>query len=145
MSAMSDYLENKLVDLVFRGGSFTPPATVYVAALTAAPNDSGGGTEVTGSGYARVAVSADAAHWKSTQGDTSATSTGNSGTTTNVLDIVFPTPGGAWGTITHVEIYDALTGGNLLFFGILGTARTVTDSGTPLSFPAGSLAIQFDN
>lgn len=145
MGAMTNYLENALIDFLFRGGTFTPPTTVYVAAFTAAPSDAGGGTEVTGNGYARVAVAADATHWKSTQGDTSATSTGTTGTTSNALDVPFPTPSGSWGTISHVALFDAATGGNMLGQGALATPRTVTDSGTPLSFPAGALSFQIDN
>jgi len=56
MSAMSDYLENKLVDHIFRGVSFTAPAALHVALFTAAPSDSGGGTEVSGGSYARAAL-----------------------------------------------------------------------------------------
>jgi hypothetical protein len=37
MAAMTDYLENKLVDWLLRGQSFTPPATLYVALFTVAP------------------------------------------------------------------------------------------------------------
>ena len=46
MSAMSDYLENALINHIFRNTDFTRPANIYVALFTAAPNDAGGGTEV---------------------------------------------------------------------------------------------------
>ena len=57
MSAMSDYLENKLIDHVFRGQSYTLPV-LYVGLLTSAPSDAGGGTEVSGNAYARVKAAA---------------------------------------------------------------------------------------
>ena len=47
MSAASDYLESAIVNHIFRTDSFAKPATVYIALFTAAPSDSGGGTEVT--------------------------------------------------------------------------------------------------
>ena len=62
MSAMSDYLENKLIDQLFRGQSAPPTASLYVGLLTAAPSDAGGGTEVAGNGYARVSVGASLAN-----------------------------------------------------------------------------------
>jgi hypothetical protein len=36
MSQMSDYLENKLIDHLFRATAYTAPATLYVALLTLA-------------------------------------------------------------------------------------------------------------
>mgnify|MGYP000656172872 FL=1 len=68
MSAMSNYLENKLVDHIFRGVSFTAPAALHVALFTAAPSDSGGGTEVSGGSYARAALSPSTTNWASTGG-----------------------------------------------------------------------------
>ena len=38
MTALSDYLENKIIDYVLRAQAFTAPATVYVGLLTAAPD-----------------------------------------------------------------------------------------------------------
>jgi hypothetical protein len=144
MSAMSDYLENKLVDHVFRGQSYSLPV-LYVGLLTAAPNDAGGGTEVSGGSYARVKAAAGASQaltdWKSTQNDSLA-STGTGGNTTNTNAVNFPTPSATWGTVTHFGIYDALSGGNLLFWGALTIAKTINESDT-VTFPAGSLSITF--
>jgi hypothetical protein len=58
MSSMTDYLENKIIDWLFRGQSFVPPGPLYIGLFTAVPTDVGGGTEVTGGGYARAAVGA---------------------------------------------------------------------------------------
>jgi hypothetical protein len=144
MSAMSDYLENKLVDHVFRGQSYSLPV-LYVGLLTAAPSDVGGGTEVSGGSYARVKAAAGASQaltdWKSTQNDSLA-STGTGGNTTNTNAVNFPTPSATWGTVTHFGIYDALSGGNLLFWGTLTIAKTINQSDT-VTFPAGSLSITF--
>lgn len=144
MSAMSDYLENKLIDHVFRGQSYTLPV-LYVGLLTAAPSDSGGGTEVSGNAYARVKAAAGASQaltdWKSTQNDSLA-STGTGGNTTNTNAITFPTPTATWGTVTHFGIYDASTGGNLLFWGALTISKTINQSDT-VTFPSGTLSITF--
>lgn len=143
MSAMSDFLENKLIDQLFRGQSAPTTSTMYIGLLTAAPSDSGGGTEVSGGSYARVGVTSSLANWCGSQsaGSTSASS-GTSGQTSNNAAITFPTPSAGWGTVTHFAIYDASSGGNLLFHGALSIAKTINQSDT-VTFPAGSLAITF--
>jgi len=144
MSAMSDYLENKVIDHVFRGQAYTIPV-LYVGLLTGAPSDSGGGTEVSGNAYTRVKAAASTAQaltdWKSTQNDNLA-STGSGGNTTNTNAVNFATPTATWGTVTHFGIYDALTGGNLLFWGSLTISKTINQSDT-VTFPAGTLSITF--
>jgi len=56
MAALSDYAEKLLLDWAMTTGSATRPTAWYVALYTAAPSDSGGGTEVSTGGYARQAV-----------------------------------------------------------------------------------------
>ena len=143
MSAMSDYLENKLVDHLFRAQTLAAPATLHIGLLTAAPSDSGGGTEVSGNNYARVAVTSSLANWAGTQAAASTTaSSGTGGQTSNNGAITFPTPSGNWGTVSHFGIYDAASSGNLLFWGALTIAKTINQSDT-VSFPAASLTITF--
>lgn len=143
MSAMSDYLENKLVDQLFRGQTAPTTTTLYVALYTAAPSDTGGGTEVSGSNYSRVAVTSSLANWAGTQSAGSTTaSTGTGGQTSNNGSITFPTPSATWGTVTHFAIYDATSGGNELFWGALTISKTI-NSGDTVSFPAQSLSITF--
>ena len=145
MAALSNYLENQLVDHVFRGQTFssTAPASFWVALYTAAPSDAGGGTEVTGNNYARVSVSRSLTAWAGTQsaGSTVASS-GTGGVTSNNAAITFPTPSGSWGTVTHFGILDAVTGGNLLFHGALTVSQTI-NTGNTVSFAAGQLQITF--
>lgn len=146
MASMSNYLENKLIDLIFRGGTFTTPAGLYVALFTAAPSDAGGGTEVTGGSYARVNLAPTATNWASTGGATTTTnpSAGTSGTTSNNVAIAFPTATADWGTATHVGIFDAATAGNLLFWGPLTTSQVISSGGT-YSFAISQLSEQIDN
>ena len=145
MGAMSDYLENKLIDQIFRSTAYTFPTTLYFGLLTAAPSDTGGGTEVSGSNYSRVAVTASTTNFAGTQsaGSTSASS-GTGGTTSNNGAINFPTPSGTWGTVTHFGIYDASSAGNLLFYGALTTSKTINTNDV-VSFAAAALTVQIDN
>ena len=144
MSAMSDYLENKLIDHIFRGQTFTAPTNLYVALYTAAPADAGGGTEVTGGSYARVTVACSLANWAGTQSAGSTTaSSGTGGVTSNNAAITFPTPTANWGTVTHFGIFDASSGGNLLFHGALTASKTVNNGDPAPSFTAASLQLTF--
>jgi hypothetical protein len=108
--------QDTLLDLVYRNVSYTPGATVYVALFTALSDDGGTVTEASGFDYARTAV---------TFGAASGRAASNSGAVT------FPDAnGGAWGTITHVGIYDASTSGNLMFYGELDAPIVVNDAET---------------
>ena len=143
MSAMSDYLENKLVDQIFRAQAFTFPSTLHVGLFTAAPGEAGGGTEVSGGSYARAAVTASLANFAGTQGaGTTVASSGTGGQTSNNATITFATPGASWGTVTHFGIFDAASGGNLLFFGALTIAKTI-NQGDTVTVPAASLSVTF--
>lgn len=144
MAALSDYLENKILDHVLRAVSYTAPATTYVALLTAAPSDSGGGTEVSGGSYARVGVTSGSGGWTNTQNSGTGASSGTDGTIENAATISFPTPSAGWGTVTHFGVYDASTSGNLLFYAALTASKTI-NSGDSVSFAAGALSLQIDN
>lgn len=124
----SDYLEEKILDHVFNLNSFVQPSNLYVALFTAAPSDSGGGTEVSGNAYARVEVTNNSSSW---------TRTNSTVVNDNAITFPTPTPSG-WGTVTHYGIYDASSGGNLIDWNVLTNAR-VTQAGTPLEFAAGAL------
>jgi hypothetical protein len=126
--SMSDYLENALLNAVLRNTPYTSPSQVYVALFTSDPTDAGTGTEVSGGGYARQAVTFNAP---------------SNGQVTNASDILFPIATASWGTVTHVGIYDAQTGGNLLFSGALTTSKTIS-ANDQLKIAAGSLSISLD-
>lgn len=117
MAALSDYSEKLLLDWMMTTGSVTRPTAWYVALYTAAPSDSGGGTEVSGSGYSRQSV-------------TFAAASSPGGTTSNTNTVTFTASGGNWGTITHCGIFDAASSGNLLWHGALTASKTVNDGDT---------------
>jgi len=130
---VSDYLANKLIDLIFRGQTYTWPANTYLALCTAAPTNSSGGTEVAGAGgYARQTLPSTTTFWSSTNGTgtTGASTGGTAGEISNNLAITFPTPSADWGTITHDKQMDASSGGNMLFYGTLDAPKTVLSGGS---------------
>ena len=146
MAALSDYLENKLIDQVFRNQAYSFPSTLYVGLFTAAPSDTGGGTEVSSGSYARVSVACSLANWAGTQASASTTaSSGTSGTTSNNVSVTFPAPTANWGVITHVGIFDAATNGNLLIWGALTINKTVNNGDSAPTFQASALSFQLDN
>ena len=143
MSAMSDFLENSLVDQIFRGKTAPTTSTLYISLYTAAPSDVGGGTELTGAGYARVAVTSSLTNWAGTQSSGSTVaSTGTGGGTSNNIAITFPEPTAGWGQVQAFGVHDASTGGDLLFHGSLTINKTINEGDT-VTFPAGSLAVTF--
>lgn len=121
---MSQYARNKMLEHAHGKTSWTMP-TAYIGLSTTTPNSTDGNvTEPSGNGYARVATSA------STWGSAA------SGAITNAQAITFPTASGTgWGTVTNVVAYDAVTGGNLLWWGTI-TAQSVA-AGVTVSIPIG--------
>lgn len=123
MSAASNYLESKIINLVCRGVAFAPPAKTYVALHTANPGDTGAG-EVTTTAYpayvrqdaAKGGAQADA--WVETE----------SGVVKNARQLIYPMYDGAAAlTVTHFSVWDAPTGGNLLFAAPLASSRTINN------------------
>lgn len=127
MTAISDYLEQALLNATLRNVAYTSPATVYVALYTAAPSDSGGGTEVTGGSYARQAA---------TFGAPAVSGTGYACANTGA--ITFASMPAA--TVTHAAILSASTGGNLMYHGAL-TASKVVGAGDSFVIAIGSLVV----
>ncbi len=127
MAEFSDYLEDKIIDHLLRNQAYTPPATVY-AALFTADNGLEAGTitgEVSGGSYARQPAGLSAA---------------SGGASSNASDITFPTATADWGTISHIALMDALTGGNVLMHSPLNASKTV-NSGDTFKINAGDLDV----
>ena len=128
MSSFSDYTENLVLNWLFTANSATRPTAWYVGLFTSAPSDTGGGTEVSGSGYARTATG-------------TITVSGTATTATNSAAIEFAAAsGGNWGTIGWAAIFDASSGGNMLAWAPLTTSRTIND-GDVFRIPASSLTV----
>ena len=125
MAEMSNYLENALVNVTLRATSYTAPTTVYLALYTTDPTDADTGTECSGTSYARQSITFGAP---------------SNGVSTNSAAIEFPQAGGAWGTITHIGIRDALTTGNLLYHSPLDASKTIA-TGDVFRIASGSLSV----
>lgn len=125
MAALSNYLENALINGTLRATSYTAPATVYVALFITDPTDAGSGTEVSGNGYARQSATFAAP---------------SNGASVTSADIQFPQATGNQGTIAFFAIFDALTTGNMLYHGALTTSKTI-DTGDVFKIAAGSLTV----
>ena len=124
MSSFSDYLEDAALNHVFRNTALSSPTTVYLALYTVTPSDAGGGTQVTGGGYARQAITFGAP---------------SGGVITNSGAVSFTASGAAYGDVVAVGIFDALTVGNLLAWDGITTA-TVGDGDT-INFAIGQISI----
>tara|TARA_B100000900_G_C20496086_1_gene681668 strand:+ start:562 stop:948 length:387 start_codon:yes stop_codon:yes gene_type:complete len=125
MSAMSDYLELKFLDHFTGTASTSAPSAVYLGLSTASLNDDNSGTELSGSGYTRKAITFASA---------------SSGSIANNSAVEFPTATGSWGTVSHFGIYDASSSGNLLFHGAFSASKAIA-SGDILKVASGSLTI----
>jgi len=130
MSSLSDYGEGAILDHLFGIAAMAQP-TLYIAVSTADPTDAGTGVaEPTGNGYARIATAS--TDWQRT---------GN--VIDNVNELSFPEATGAWGTLTHIAIFDAATGGNMIAHAALGTSKAIAANET-LRFPVGNITFSMD-
>jgi hypothetical protein len=125
MAEMSNYLEDALINATLRNTAYTSPAVVYLGLYTSDPTDADTGTEVSGNAYARQAITFGAP---------------SNGVTSNTAAIEFPQATGSWGTITHIGIEDALTGGNLLYHTPLDASKTIA-TGDVFRVAIGSLSV----
>lgn len=128
--SFSNFLETEILDHVFGGAAYTAPSTLYLALYTAAPGETGGGTEVSTSGtaYARQSVAF--------------TTSGN--TTSNTSAVEYPTAtGSGFGTVTHVGVFDAATSGNLMAYATLSSSKAIA-AGDVFRVPAADLDITLD-
>jgi len=142
MSQATDYLEGKVLSALgslgsvdFASGSVSAGTGGYIGLLTAAPSDSSGGTEVSTSGtaYTRVQVGSTG------QGSFS----GSAGSIANGTEFRWEDATAAYGNVTHVGLYDAATGGNLLVYGALQASVDI-DIGDIFKIPANGFTIQMN-
>jgi hypothetical protein len=128
MSSMSNWLESELLNHVLRNSATASPVTVYAALFTSDPTDADVGTEVSGGSYARQSVTFGVVV---------------SGATDNTGLITYPVATADWGVVSHVGIYDAVGGGNLLFHAPMTSVEQVLN-GQTFTFPIGQLRVTLD-
>ena len=123
--SFADFWEGEILDHLFDIGAYAAP-TLYVGLSTADPLDDASGLAEPGAGaYERVACAA----WSRV-----------AGLVDNDAAVEFPEATGAWGTITHVALFDAITAGNMLVSFALDAGVAVSTGETP-RFPAGDLNV----
>ena len=127
MTAMTDYLENALVNHVLRNSAYTSPSAVYLGLLSAVPTDSTSGTELSGNGYARQSLTFAAP---------------SAGAASTSASVTFTASGGNWTRAYAVGIYDASTAGNLLFYKPI--AGKLVKDGETLTIDSGALTVTLD-
>jgi hypothetical protein len=123
-TGLSTYAANGFLDRMFRNQAFTV-SNNYVALVTSTPTDAAGGTEVAGGSYARAQINAfggASPAWTTNVANTA---------TTNGAAVTFPSATASWGTITYMQIMDAVSTGNVLWYGaitsqLVGIGDTVT-------------------
>ena len=130
MSSLSDYGEGAILDHLFGIAAMAQP-TLYIAVSTADPTDAGTGVaEPLGNGYARIATAS--SDWQRTDN-----------VVDNVNELSFPEATGSWGTLTHIAIFDAASGGNMIAHAALGTSKAIAANET-LRFPVGNITFSMD-
>lgn len=123
----TNYFENQMLSLM-RGQSITAPSNVYLALFLSNPGDTGTqGTEISYTGYARkpIVFSAPAESGTGLMID-------------NYDEIIFAESNSNAGTVTHIGVYDALSGGNLLLYGQVDPSLVIQSGVTPV-FRKGSI------
>lgn len=138
LGGVSNYLSNKLVDLLFRAQAYTYPASIFHALYTSAPSNAGGGTEVGGGvGYARAELVVSTTNISGTQSvGSTAASSGTAGRISNNIAVAHPAPSGSWGTVTYGGWHDASSAGNLLFWRTLSKPSTIGAGALPPTYQA---------
>jgi hypothetical protein len=134
MGSLTNYVENKLMDLVFNKVVYDPPREWYLALLTGDPGDAALGSTAyevaVGEGYERQQITfLDPDNRKIVQDG----------------QISFPEAAGSWGTVTHWMVTDAATfrDGNALAVGAFLNSKTVT-TGCVVSVLSAEVMIEFD-
>ncbi len=125
--AFSNYLEDQITGWI-NGSTFaTAPTSTFVQLYSQDPMDAG---SATGALYTRIAVASGG--W--TRG------TGGNGTLTNTAAITITSSAASGATATHVAVFDTITGGNMLFAGLLSAPKTIA-TGDEVKFNATALTL----
>lgn len=126
---LTDYSNNKVLDLFFGSAIFSPPATLYLGLSMSSASKSGAVSEPSGGGYARVAMSNSPANFPAA----------TVGTKSNAVSATFAAPTADWGTAQSLFIADAASGGNVLASADLTTPKAITNGSSAPKVAVGAL------
>jgi hypothetical protein len=125
--AFSNYLEDEITGWI-NGTTFdAAPTSTFVQLYSQSPDEAG---SATGALYTRVAVAAG--------GWTRVTS--GTATLSNTGVITITSSAGSGATATHVAVFDAITSGNMLFYGTLAASKVIA-TGDEVKFNASALVL----
>jgi hypothetical protein len=128
--SFTNYSENLVLTYLMTSGSAARPTAWFVGLFTAAPGETGGGTEVSGTGYVRKAGTFVVAGTDPT-------------TASNNPVIEFDEALAPWGTVTHIGVFDAVTAGNMLGYADLEESKQI-GTGDVFRIPVGDLKVTLD-
>ena len=112
--ALSNYAENKFIDLVMAETVFAAPTTCYLGLCTLAADT--GVTEVAYTNYARQAITFGAPSGRAI---------------TQSAEISFPQCGATGATADFYGIFDAVSAGNFLGWGVITPQKVIVENNTP--------------
>ena len=135
MSNTSTYLQTARLNQALRGIVLIPPTNTYVALFTSDPTDADlTANETTGAWYARLAAGT------STGWAAPTAAAGGGMQSSNLNQLTFPAVTGAQITITHVAVFDAATGGDMMYHAALAQAK-ILQVGDVLQFAPSELVV----
>ena len=116
-STASNFQYKRNMEKILTQKDYQSPTQLFVALMITVPNAAGAnGQEVNGGGYQRKAIPCDVDNWQ------------ESGTTwSNKKEVVFDVPSANWGTVTGACLFDAATGGNMIYYATLTTSKTISN------------------
>jgi hypothetical protein len=131
MSLTNTY-ENAALEALMRGASWAPPT--YLALFTADPGEAGSlASEVSGGGYARVPIGTLTTFWSAATG----------GSISNAGTVDWPKATAPWGTVTHIGLMTAASGGDIVARAPLSAAKTI-DANDIFRLEVGQLVVGAD-
>ncbi len=133
MASKSDYLENVVLDQAFNDGTWTP-ILLYLALCTTVPTDASLGSNIVEANYTTYARKQIAA------ADMSAAASGSK-TNSNAITLAACTAGAS--TIVGFALVDALTNGNIYYWGTT-TSKVIDVNNTPPTVAIGGLVVTED-
>lgn len=139
--AASNYLEEAILNHIFRNSQFNMPSSIYIALTSDVPADDDTGTTIDEvqtpgqNGYSRQQIPNNTANnWSAP------TQVSGSGQIHNTATVTFTANGTNWGWVSGVAICDAPTGGNVLYHGALVTPKQI-DDGDSFTLGSGNIVI----
>lgn len=118
MSAFSNYLEDQITGWIAGTAFATAPTATFVQLYNGDPLDTGlGGTPIVIATAARTSIASGTGSW--TRG------TAGNGTITNASAFTITTSATATASATYVAVFNASASGDLLFYGLLSSAKTI--------------------